>query len=158
MGDTTALKKRKGGLPTNDVILIVDDSKFIAQAYSQVLMSLGYQVLIACDGKTGIFAAESCNPSLILLDMIMPDMDGVQVLRTLKRTPSTKNIPVLAISSLSEKNAKKLIQEGAAGYCEKGPMTPMKLEEAISGILKNRLLAPDESAVLERANLSLSKR
>jgi CheY-like chemotaxis protein len=82
----------------NDVILIVDDSKFIAQAYSKVLMGLGYRVLIACDGKTGIFAAESCKPSLILLDMFMPDMDGLEVLRTLKRTPSTTSIPVLVTS------------------------------------------------------------
>jgi CheY-like chemotaxis protein len=122
----------------NDVILIVDDSKFIAQAYSKVLMGLGYRVLIACDGKTGIFAAESCKPSLILLDMLMPDMDGLEVLRTLKRTPSTTSIPVLAISSLSEKNANKLIEEGAVGYFEKGSMTQEKLENAISGILSGR--------------------
>jgi twitching motility two-component system response regulator PilH len=97
-------------------ILIVDDSKFIAQAYSRVLLSLGYRVLIACDGKTGIVAAESCKPSLILLDMLMPDMDGLEVLRRLKRTPSTTNIPVLIASSLSENNSKKLIEEGAEGY------------------------------------------
>jgi two-component system sensor histidine kinase/response regulator len=109
---------------SNDVILIVDDSKFIAQAYSRVLLGLGYRVLIACDGRTGLFAAESCNPSIILLDMLMPDMDGAQVLRKLKLTPATTHIPVLAISSLSEKNGKKLIQEGAAGYFEKGSMTP----------------------------------
>jgi len=126
----------------NDVILIVDDSKFIAQAYSRVLLALGYRVLIACDGKTGIFAAESCKPSLILLDMLMPDMDGLEVLRTLKRTPATTDIPVLVTSSLSEKNSKKLIGEGAAGYFEKGSMTQEKLENAISGILKKRLLVP----------------
>ena len=105
----------------------VDDSKFIAQAYSRVLLGLGYRVLIACDGKTGLFAAESCHPSIILLDMLMPDMDGVEVLRTLKETTSTTNIPVLIISSLSEKNAEKLIQAGAAGYFEKGSMTPETL-------------------------------
>ena len=92
--------------------------------------------------KLGFFAAESCNPSIILLDMLMPDMDGVDVLRTLKQTQSTTDIPVLIISSRSEKNGEKLIQEGAAGYFEKGSMTPEKLENAISGILKKRLLVP----------------
>ena len=141
---------------TNDVILIVDDSKFIAQAYSRVLLGLGYRVLIACDGKTGLFAAESCDPSIILLDMLMPDMDGVDVLRRLKQTSSTANIPVLVISSLSEKNSNKLIQAGAAGFFEKGSMTPEKLENAVSGILKKRLLVPDESDVTkQRPKLSV---
>jgi CheY-like chemotaxis protein len=126
----------------SDMILIVDDSKFIAQTYSRVVAGLGYRVLIACDGKTGIFAAESCKPTLILLDMLLPDMDGLEVLRMLKCTPSTTNIPVLVTSSLSEKNSKKLIEEGAAGYFEKASMTQEKLENAISGILKLRLLVP----------------
>src|ERR1700722_16717298 len=125
------------------MILVVDDSKFIAQAYSQVLLSLGYRVLIACDGKTGIFAAESCKPSLILLDMLLPDMDGREVLRHLKCEPSTFNIPVLITSSLSAKNADKLIEEGAVGYFEKGDMTEGKLENAVCGILKKRLLVPN---------------
>jgi CheY-like chemotaxis protein len=127
---------------SNDVVLIVDDCKFIAQAYSRVLPGLGYRVLVACDGKTGLFAAESCNPSIMLLDMLMPDMDGVDVLRTLKQTQSTTDIPVLIISSLSEKNGEKLIQEGAAGYFEEGWRTPEILENAFSGILKKRLLVP----------------
>jgi CheY-like chemotaxis protein len=132
---------------SNDVILIVDDSKFIAQAYSRVLLDLGYRVLVACDGKSGLLAAESCAPSIILLAMLMPDMDGVDVLRRLKQAPSTAAIPVLIISSLSEKNSKKLIQEGASGFFEKGSMTPEKLENAVSGILKNRLSVPNESDV-----------
>ena len=99
----------------NDVVLIVDDSKFIAQAYSRVLLGLGYRVLIACDGKTGLFAAESCNPSIILLDMLMPDMDGVDVLRTLKQTQSTTDIPVLIISACQKRMARsssKKVQQG----------------------------------------------
>jgi CheY-like chemotaxis protein len=122
----------------NDIILIIDDSKFIAHAYSEILRGLGYRVLIACDGKTGIFAAANCSPSLILLSTLMPDMDGPEALRTLKQTPSTKDIPVLVISSSSKEYGEKLIQEGAAGYFEKGSMTPETLENAISGILKKR--------------------
>jgi CheY-like chemotaxis protein len=131
----------------DNVVLIVDDSKFITQAYSRVLLGVGHRVLIACDGTTGLFAVESCSPSIILLDMLMPDMDGVEVLRKLKQTPSTSDIPVLAISSLSEKNGQKLVQEGAAGYFEKVSMTPEKLENTVSGILKKRLLVPNESGV-----------
>ena len=106
---------------SNDVILIVDDSKFIAQAYSRVLLGLGYRVLIACDGKTGLFAAESCSPRIILLDVLMSDMDGVEVLRKLKQTPSTSDIPVLAISSLSEQNSKSSSKKGRQGTLKRGP-------------------------------------
>ena len=60
-------------LLSNDVVLIVDDSKFIAQAYSRVLLGLGYRVLIACDGKTGLFAAERelDNPSPAFLENML---------------------------------------------------------------------------------------
>jgi CheY-like chemotaxis protein len=75
----------------------------------------------------------------------MADMDGPEALRTLKQTPSTKDIPVLVISSFSKEYGEKLIQEGAAGYFEKGSMTRETLENAISGTLKKRLLVPDES-------------
>ena len=74
--------------------------------------------------------------------MLMPDINGLEVLRTLKRTPSTTNIPVLVASSLSEKNSNELIEEGAMGHFEKGSMTQEKLENAISGLLKKRLLVP----------------
>jgi PleD family two-component response regulator len=128
--------KTKDIFETSEIVLIVDGSKFIAHSYSQILMNFGYRVLIACDGKTGMFAAATCSPSLILLSMLLPDMDGAEALRDLKQTPSTSNIPVLIISSLSEKNAEGLIRQGAAGFLDKGSMTPARLENAISGILK----------------------
>jgi PleD family two-component response regulator len=86
---------------SKDVILIIDDSKFIAEAYSRILLGLGYRVLIACDGKTGLFAAQSCHPSIILLDMLMPDMGGIEALQKLKENSSTSDVRVLIITSLS---------------------------------------------------------
>lgn len=141
-GGRIAMNAQEEILVNDDMILIVDDSKFIAQTYSKVLTDLGYPVLIACDGKTGLFAAASCGPSLILLDIHLPIMNGAEVLLALKRSPSTSRIPVLVISSLSEKNATQIVEEGAAGYFEKRSMTQEKLENAVSGILKKRLLVP----------------
>jgi CheY-like chemotaxis protein len=77
----------------------------------------------------------------------MPDMDGVKVLRTLKQNPSTSHIPVVAVSSLAGTNGEKLIREGAHAYYEKGSMTAEKLEQAVSGVLNNRLLIPDDLEV-----------
>ena len=95
-------------------------------------------MLIASDGQTGIATAESAHPSLIILDMLMPGLDGVEVLRRLKRTASTSNIPVLVLSGLSQKNADKLILEGACDYCEKGSLTPEILESAVTKALAQR--------------------
>jgi CheY-like chemotaxis protein len=106
---------------SNDVILIVDDSKFIAQAYSRVLLGLGYRVLIACDGKTGLFAAESCNPSIILLDMLMPDMDGVDVLRKVKQTPSTAIFQCWQLAACQKRMAKSSSKKGRQGTLKRVP-------------------------------------
>ena len=70
-----------------DTILYIDDSKVLQKKYSQVLQDAGYEVLIASDGQTGIATAESADPSLIILDMLMPGLDGVEVLRRLKPQP-----------------------------------------------------------------------
>jgi CheY-like chemotaxis protein len=123
----------------NDIILIVDDSKFITQSYSKILLGLGYRVRIARDGESGLVAAATCRPSLILLSMLLPDMDGAETLRDLKQAPSTRNIPVLIISSLSGKNADGLIRQGAAGFFDKGSMTPETLGNAVSGILNRTI-------------------
>ena len=66
-------------------------------------------------------------------------MDGPEALRTLKQTPSTKDIPVLVISSFSKEYGEKLIQEGAAGYFERGSMTPETLENAIAAMIGTRV-------------------
>ena len=121
-----------------DTILYIDDSKVLQKKYSQVLQDAGYEVLIASDGQTGIATAESADPSLIILDMLMPGLDGVEVLRRLKRTASTSNIPVLVLSGLSQKNGDKLILEGACDYCEKGSLTPEILESAVTKALAQR--------------------
>ena len=121
-----------------DTILYIDDSKVLQQKYSHVLQDAGYEVLIASDGQTGIATAESAHPSLIILDMLMPGLDGVEVLRRLKRTASTSNIPVLVLSGLSQKNGDKLILEGACDYCEKGSLTPEILESAVTKALAQR--------------------
>jgi CheY-like chemotaxis protein len=71
----------------------VDDSKFMRKHVPKYCWALGYRVLIACNGKTGLFAAESCSPSLILLDMLMPDMDRLEVLQTLKRRSIRRSRP-----------------------------------------------------------------
>src|SRR5689334_2725637 len=125
-----------------DAILIIEDSGFFVRAYSKVLTQAGYRVLIACDGKSGVSTAEACHPSLIILDLLIPGMTGIEVLRTLKQSADLHDIPVLVVSSLSEANGKKLIREGAVGFCQKTRITAEVLQAAVTEALRNRTLVP----------------
>jgi|ERR1700733_2193019 CheY-like chemotaxis protein len=100
-------------------ILLVDDDRLLRRAIERTLTKAGYDVTCASDGEEGLhIAAETC-PDLILLDMMLPRLTGVSVLRELKSSPLTKPIPVIVLSALSQHNEAKLRKEGAAAYIEK---------------------------------------
>ena len=126
----------------NDNILVIDDSGFFVRAYSKVLSEAGYPVLIACDGQSGISTATACHPSLIILDLLLPGMSGIDVLQQLKGNPSTCDIPVIVVSSLSDNNATKVILEGAVAFCGKETVTAEVLEKAVNDVLRRRVLQP----------------
>jgi len=130
-------------------ILLVEDSKPIRRANERALLSAGYEVVCAVDGESALRFARDLKPDLILLDMILPKMSGVDVLRYLKDEPATSDIPVVVLSSLSEKNRQKLIEEGAEDYLEKGELMPEEgvnllpqmLEDVICRINRKRGVA-----------------
>ncbi|HXY04450.1 MAG TPA: response regulator [Terriglobales bacterium] len=104
-------------------VLIVDDSRFFRTATERTLTRAGYGVVTAGDGEEALRAAREKVPNLILLDMLLPKLDGASVLRRLKADPSTKKIPVLVLTSLSQRNEEKLVADGAAGFLEKERLT-----------------------------------
>jgi CheY-like chemotaxis protein len=85
-------------------ILLVEDSKPIRRENETVLHKAGYEVISAEDGETAVRLTQEQHPDLVLLDMILPKMSGPEVLRRLKSAPATAEIPVVVLSSLSEKN------------------------------------------------------
>jgi CheY-like chemotaxis protein len=101
------------------VILLIDDSKFLRVANGKALNRAGFEVLDAADGLEGLRLAKEKSPHLILLDMMLPKMSGLEVLRALKQDPATHAIPVIVLTALSAKNKDKLATEGAAGFVEK---------------------------------------
>lgn len=103
-------------------ILLVDDSKFIRRANELALIKAGYAVCSAGDGEEGLRVAREKLPDLIVLDMMLPKLSGPQLLDALKSDATTKNIPVIVLSSLPQKNAEKLKQSGAAAYFEKATL------------------------------------
>lgn len=100
-------------------ILLVEDSKFLRMATEQALTTAGYEVISASDGDQALRLAREHAPALILLDVMLPKMSGPDVLRVLKNDPATAAIPVMMLTSLSQKNAKQLVKDGASGFFEK---------------------------------------
>jgi two-component system chemotaxis response regulator CheY len=103
-------------------ILLVEDSKFLRLATERALARAGYEMSSACDGDEALLMAPMKLPDLILLDMLLPKMSGLDVLKELKRNPVTKAIPVVVITGMAQKNAARLQQDGAAGFLEKSSL------------------------------------
>lgn len=100
-------------------ILLIDDSRPLRLAGEKAFSRAGFHVVSAKDGEEGLRTAREVVPQLILLDLLLPKMSGVDVLRALKQDSHTAHIPVIVLSSLSGRNKDKLVREGALTYFEK---------------------------------------
>ena len=116
-------------------ILVVDDEPKNRKLARDLLEVSGYEVIEAIDGKQGIEMAKSHKPDLILMDIMMPVMDGMEVTRILKADSTTQNIPILAVSSQAMKGDKeRIIGCGCDGYLAK-PFDIDELMESIAELL-----------------------
>ncbi len=105
-------------------ILFIDDDNFLRKVYKSELKENGYEVILAADGKDGIDKAKLEKPNLIILDMILPIMNGFEVLTTLKNDSSTKSIPIIILSNLGQEIDKKKGKDlGAVDYLVKDDTT-----------------------------------
>jgi CheY-like chemotaxis protein len=101
-------------------ILLAEDDKFFAKVFSLKLEKSGHEVKVAQNGQELIKFAKERKPDLILLDLIMPVMDGFEALSELKKDPELKNIKVIVMSNLEQKeDITKTKDLGAAGYVSK---------------------------------------
>jgi len=100
-------------------VLVVEDSKLFRVEKEHTLTKAGYRVISAADGVEALQVAHDGHPDLILLDMMLPKLDGPSVLRALKKDPATALIPVVVVTGLSQRNEGKLLHDGAAAFVEK---------------------------------------
>jgi CheY-like chemotaxis protein len=107
---------------SNSKVLLVEDSKFLRMATEHSLSKAGYLVSTAADGEEALQVAKEKLPDIILLDMMLPKISGPKVLKALKENHATIHIPVIVLTSLSQKNEEKLISEGAAAHFEKSAL------------------------------------
>jgi DNA-binding response OmpR family regulator len=117
-------------------ILLAEDDAFVSDIYYTKLTSEGYNVILAPDGRMAIEELKKDIPDLILLDIMMPYMDGMEVLEELKKNEQWKGIPVLLLTNLSEKeNVKKALELGAQDYLIKSHFTPSEILTKIQTLL-----------------------
>jgi DNA-binding response OmpR family regulator len=118
-------------------ILIVDDDEAITTVYSTALNATGYDVISSVTGLGGVEKAKNEKPDLVLLDQVLTDIPGNEVLRTLKQDPETKDIPVVMLSNYTQNQLmKEAIQIGALDYMLKYQIDPEYLIERVNDMLK----------------------
>jgi len=117
-------------------ILIVEDDDSISNMYQTKLKQLGLNMLVAADGSSGLEIAKKQKPDLILLDVILPQLDGFSVLEELKKGKDTAKIPVVMLTNLSTtEDQEKANKLGANGYVVKANVTPTEVSETVQKLL-----------------------
>lgn len=134
---------------SNKKILIIEDEAFLSEMYQTKFESLGYQVITADNGEVGLETIRKEKPSIVLLDIIMPVMDGYTVLRKIRADAEIKNTLVVIFSNLGqEEEITKGMQMGADDYLVKSNLTPTELVQKIETVLAKG--SSDKGANLKR--------
>ncbi len=139
-------------------ILIVDDEPFSVDYLEQELEDLGYETISAADGREALEQVAAENPDVILLDILMPELDGFQVLERLKGDEKWRNIPVIVISALGDiKSVVRGIEMGADEYLPK-PFAPVLLKARIRACLEKKRLHDLELGYMEQLEREVQAR
>lgn len=120
-----------------NAVLLVEDSSSQREMISGILKDHGWKVTIACDGVEALEQLQKFSPDLVVLDIVMPRMNGYEVCRRIKSDPKTKNVPVIMCSSKGEEFDRFWgMRQGADAYIAK-PFQPMELVGTIKQLLRN---------------------
>jgi twitching motility two-component system response regulator PilH len=119
-------------------ILIVDDSPSQLLGIQRIVEKLGHQILTATDGAAGVEAAKAQLPDLVLMDVVMPNLNGFQATRTLARDASTKHIPVILVTTKDQDTDRMWgMRQGAKAYITK-PFSEDELSEVLERVFSNQ--------------------
>jgi len=119
-------------------ILIVDDSPSYRLQLSQLVQRLGHSVVVATDGEEGVRKAQADHPDLVLMDVVMPGMNGFEAQRTLARDEATAHIPVVFVTTQNDHVDRDWgMRQGAVEYMTK-PVDVASLQAAIDAAIANR--------------------
>ncbi|NTV31555.1 response regulator transcription factor [candidate division WWE3 bacterium] len=117
-------------------ILVVEDNLEIAEVYEIVLADEGYEVTIRLTGETGLNEALASQYDLILLDVMLPGMNGISILKELRKNPQTAQTPVYMLTALGQDTIKKQAHDaGAIEVLVKSTFTPDQIVEKVNAVL-----------------------
>lgn len=120
-------------------ILIIEDDKFLRKVIKKKFSKEGYEIIEAIDGEIGLNIAKEEKVDLILLDLVLPELDGFEVLDKLKSDPKSSRIPVIILSNLGDKDdVKKGLEKGAVDYLIKSNFDPSEIFKRVEAILKSK--------------------
>jgi len=136
-------------------ILVIEDDPDILELVEFNLMRQGFRVHTAKDGESGLKQAMTLNPSLILLDIMLPGIDGLKVCRKLRENPKTHNIPIVMLTAKGEESDAVIgLEVGADDYIRK-PFSPKEMVARVRAILRRGLMTEEESELLEAGPIQI---
>jgi two-component system, OmpR family, alkaline phosphatase synthesis response regulator PhoP len=136
-------------------VLVVDDEQGIVAVVRDYLHKAGFRVLAAGDGTTALHLARSERPSLVVLDLMLPGMDGLDFTRALRRDPATSNLPIIMLTARVEE-ADRLVglELGADDYVTK-PFSPRELVARVRAVLRRTEGADTHTGTLRAGDLAI---
>ncbi|MFA6304292.1 MAG: response regulator [Patescibacteria group bacterium] len=118
-------------------VLLIEDEEMLASMYETKFKNEGYNIRKALDGETGLKLAQEEKPDIILLDIIMPKLDGFSVLKKIREIEKFSKVPVILLTNLGQdEDVKKGTALGANGYLVKANMTPTEVVDKVKEYLK----------------------
>lgn len=117
-------------------ILLIEDDRFLRELMSKKLLSLNYEVETAADGESGLAKIKEVKPDVVLLDLILPGMNGFEVLEKSKADPETASIPIVILSNLGQtEDVEKGLKLGAVDFLVKAHFTPQEIVNKLKTLL-----------------------
>lgn len=118
-------------------VLLVEDDTFLSNIYKTKFEMEGFKITTADNGEKGLAETKKRNPDIVLLDILLPKMDGFMVLEEIKKDPAIKNIPVILLTNLGQKDdVEKGLEMGASGYLIKAHFKPSEVVSKVKEVLK----------------------
>ena len=117
-------------------ILLIEDDKFLRELMNKKLLIMGYDVVTAGDGESGLVMIKESKPDVVLLDLILPGINGFEVLEQAKKDPETASVPVIILSNLGQsEDIEKGLKLGAKDFLVKAHFTPQEIINKLKAIL-----------------------